>query len=246
MHIDWTSFILEILNFLVLVWILKRFLYQPVLGIIAARKAMVEKTLSDAQAARSDAAQLKSQYDGRLAEWAAEAARARAQLSDEMGQARARRLAELDAELAQERERHRALDERRHAAAQRALEEAAAAQGAQFASRLLARLASPSLEAALVRLALEDLAQLPPAHAQKLREALAQAAEPLVESAFPLDADTRADIARALAGLAPDSPAPRYAVEPALTCGVRILIGAYVLEADVRDELRWFVQGASE
>ncbi|MDA8384443.1 MAG: F0F1 ATP synthase subunit B [Betaproteobacteria bacterium] len=246
MQIDWTSFLLEIINFLVLVWILKRFLYQPVLGIIAARKAMVEKTLSDAQAARSEASQLKRQYDGRLAEWAAEAARARAQLADEMGHERARRLAELDAELARERERHRALDERRQAAAQRVLEEAAAAQGAQFAARLLERLASPSLEVALVRLALEDLARLPQPQADALREALAQAAEPLVESAFPMAEDTRAGIVRALAGLTAHAPVPRFAVAPALTCGVRILIGAYVLEADVRDELRWFARGASE
>ena len=39
MELDWTTFILEIINFLVLVWILHRFLYQPVMNVIAQRRA---------------------------------------------------------------------------------------------------------------------------------------------------------------------------------------------------------------
>ena len=39
MQIDWTTFALEIINFLVLVWILKRFLYRPVLDTLARRRA---------------------------------------------------------------------------------------------------------------------------------------------------------------------------------------------------------------
>ena len=39
MTLSWPTFILEIVNFLVLVWILKRFLYQPILQAIEERKA---------------------------------------------------------------------------------------------------------------------------------------------------------------------------------------------------------------
>ena len=42
---------LEVVNFLVLVWMLKRFLYKPVLEAIAQRKAAIDKTLSDAASA---------------------------------------------------------------------------------------------------------------------------------------------------------------------------------------------------
>ena len=40
MQFDWTTFVLEVLNFLVLLWILKRFLYQPVLDVLDARQAL--------------------------------------------------------------------------------------------------------------------------------------------------------------------------------------------------------------
>ena len=50
MEMDWSTFILEIINFLILVWILKRFLYRPILEVIARRREGVEKTLSEARA----------------------------------------------------------------------------------------------------------------------------------------------------------------------------------------------------
>ena len=42
MEVDWTTFALEIINFLILVWILKRFFYHPVLDIIARRRICIE------------------------------------------------------------------------------------------------------------------------------------------------------------------------------------------------------------
>ena len=50
MELDWTTFALEIINFLVLVWMLKRFLYRPVLATLAERRAGIERTLAEARA----------------------------------------------------------------------------------------------------------------------------------------------------------------------------------------------------
>ena len=55
MELSWPTFFLEIINFLVLVWILKRFLYKPVLEAVAHRKAVIDKTLADANAKEAGA-----------------------------------------------------------------------------------------------------------------------------------------------------------------------------------------------
>ena len=39
MQIDWFTFSAQIINFLVLVWLLKKFLYKPVLAAMEKRKA---------------------------------------------------------------------------------------------------------------------------------------------------------------------------------------------------------------
>ena len=69
MELSWPTFFLEIINFLVLVWILKRFLYKPVLEAIAHRKAVIDKTLVDAKRQRSGrpgACRAVSKSPGRL------------------------------------------------------------------------------------------------------------------------------------------------------------------------------------
>ena len=90
MQLDWTTFLLEIANFLVLVWILQRFLYDPVRAAITRRQERIEALLGEARAAEAKAEELKSRYENRLKEWGAEREKLRAQL-----------VAELDAERAQ-------------------------------------------------------------------------------------------------------------------------------------------------
>ncbi len=48
MLIDWFTVIAQAINFLVLVWLLKRFLYKPILDAIDARENLIAKTLSEA------------------------------------------------------------------------------------------------------------------------------------------------------------------------------------------------------
>ena len=48
MQFNWSTFVLEIINFVVLVWILKHFLYRPVLSLLEKRREKIEQSLSAA------------------------------------------------------------------------------------------------------------------------------------------------------------------------------------------------------
>ena len=61
MLIDWFTVIAQMLNFLILVWLLKRFLYQPILEAIDAREKGIASKLADAEAKEADAQ--KQQHD---------------------------------------------------------------------------------------------------------------------------------------------------------------------------------------
>ncbi len=49
MLIDWFTIIAQIINFLILVWLLKRFLYKPILKAMDAREKMIAAQLTEAQ-----------------------------------------------------------------------------------------------------------------------------------------------------------------------------------------------------
>jgi len=53
MLIDWFTVGAQALNFLILVWLLKHFLYQPILNAIDAREKLIAKELADADAKKS-------------------------------------------------------------------------------------------------------------------------------------------------------------------------------------------------
>jgi F-type H+-transporting ATPase subunit b len=104
---DLTTVVLEAANFLVLVWLLKRFLYRPIMAVIEKRRADSEKMLADAEKERRDAEALKEEYAARLAEAGRQRDLALAQLEREIGEERARRLAAVKAEADGDRERRR-------------------------------------------------------------------------------------------------------------------------------------------
>ena len=70
MELNWSTFLLEIINFLVLVWILKRFLYRPVLAVLEKRREEIAQSLNEANNHHTQAIELEQQYKKRLEDWA--------------------------------------------------------------------------------------------------------------------------------------------------------------------------------
>ncbi len=243
MELDWTTFALEVLNFLVLVWILTRFLYRPVTNAIAERKAGIEKTLADAQAVAAEAQSLKGQYEGRMGDWEHEKAQARIQLRDEIDAERARLMTGLQAALEQERAKARALERQRSTELRRTLEADAWREGARFVARLLVRLASPELEERIRALVLEDLPHVTDKELHALQAAAATAdAKIAVTSAYPLGEAQRNGLSRILRRLT-ERPVPvEFREDTELMAGLRIAIGPWVLRSNLRDELAFFTE----
>ncbi len=62
MSIDWVTVLAQIANFLVLLWLLKRFLYRPILDGIDAREAEISKRMAAAEQAQQEAKAAENQY----------------------------------------------------------------------------------------------------------------------------------------------------------------------------------------
>jgi F-type H+-transporting ATPase subunit b len=242
---SWTTFVLEVINFLVLLWILKRFLYKPVLEAIARRKGAIEKTLADATAIQSDAQALKRQYESRLGDWEREKEKARMQLRDEIKDERVRLMAELKVTLEQEREKNRVLEQRRIDELSRGVEAEALAQGRQFLARMLSRFASPELESKIIEMVMEDLPRLSDEKKRAIRAAhQAPGSKARLSTAFPVRADQRDALIRVIEDLIGQSVRFELIQDTNLIAGVRISIGPWVLRANLQDELEDFSETA--
>lgn len=70
MQIDWLTVAAQIVNFLVLVWLLKHFLYGPIMRAVDEREARIASSLEKAELARSEAADEAERYRKKLDELA--------------------------------------------------------------------------------------------------------------------------------------------------------------------------------
>jgi F-type H+-transporting ATPase subunit b len=238
---DWVTAVLEVINFLVLVWLLKRFFYRPVLAVIERRRAASERIIADAEARRREGEALKGEYERRLADAGREHDLAVARLDEEIAGERARRLGAVAAEVEVDRQRRQMLAAREAAEHEAGLQREAVAIAARFASRFLDRLAGPELDANLADLALAELEAQAAEKAAALGAALREPGVTVrVVSAYPLDAGRRAAFAAVLGKLAGRRLEPAFSEDAQLKSGVSLIAGSWVLMANLRDELGFF------
>lgn len=241
MQIDWTTFALEIVNFLALVWLLKRFLYKPVLDVLAERRAGIERILAESRASEARAKALQGEFERRLADWADEKARARARLEADLAGERALGVQALSRALAEERERSAAVDAHRWQQLEQQRDRQAMAQAQRFTAALLGRIADPAIEASLLNRFLDDWAGLPEEQIDKLRRAASEpGAAADVTSAFPLSSEQRQRVVDALAVRLQRTIAVLFDEDGQLLSGLRVSLGSWHLQMNFADELSRF------
>jgi F-type H+-transporting ATPase subunit b len=251
-ELSWSTFLLEIINFLILVWILKHFFYAPVKSVIERRRKGIEDSLAQAEVMRSEAKQVEEQYKSRLSQWEKEKKQAHEALHKEINDERDRLMEALQSTVEKEREKAKVLETRRINEVQRKNELQALNNAAQFTSKLLSRLASPEMEQKLCELLVEELPQLSPEWQESLGNVFSSDENPIsaqiavkVSSAYPLTDQCCNNIKSALKDLVGKSIDCEFTRDPQLIAGLRINFGPLVLRANLHDELQLFIESAN-
>jgi F-type H+-transporting ATPase subunit b len=238
-----STFILELINFLVLVWILKRLLYRPVLDIIARRRASIDETMAEAKRIETDAQALRQKYNERLEKWEEEQAEARGKLARNLDEERKRQLAQLRTSLDQEIEKSRASEDRRLTDLGHKLEQQGLTLGARFATRLLAAAAAPELQSSLLAKFLDDFDATPRDSFVRLLGSPDLPPDSVeISSAFALTDEQQQALAERSQSLCGDGVRVRFHEDPELLAGIRLKIGGCVLGLNLKDELDGFAR----
>lgn len=223
MHIDWWTLALQAINVLVLVWLLSRFLYRPVIAAIDARQAMSAKLIAEAETAKATAEEQARVLQARDQALAAEADERRAEMRANFEAERARLFEQArgkaDALLKQAAE----ISAAEQARMTSELEERAGQLAADMAGKLLKRLPANGVTDAMLAALVERVGTL----SEDRRRALMS--EPLtIVTPTPLSSEARARYSGALANVMPGVRVAGFVVEPALLGGFE-LRGQHVL-----------------
>ncbi len=247
MEFDLTTFILEIVNFLVLIWILQRLFYRPVREQIEHRKQLIDQSLAQAEKMRQEALELKKNYENRQQQWETEKQSAISTLHQQLETDRQQQLLRLRDELEQERHKARTSLQRQQQEIHRHQQKLALLNGAHFASLILKQAAGPELEARLFDLFFSQLNRLPDACTSSFRTL--DSDKPLavrVGSVYPLSQEQTQRLEQRLTALIDNPLNFHYSQDPDLIAGFKIDIGAWALHVNLQHELSGFAEIADD
>lgn len=261
MLIDWFTVVAQAVNFLVLVWLLKRFFYLPILNALDARERRIAAELADADAKKMAAEKERNEFRHKNDEFDGQRA---ALLNDALSEAQAERQ-RLLAAAQNDFDNLRASREKALSGEYRSLSEAltrkTCAEVFAIARKVLADLASTTLEAHVVEafirrmreLGDDEKAQLASTFQSGTVSAPAEstakpmlatvattatvAEEVLVRTAFDLSAQQQNSIAAALKEILGVESSVRFATEPELVTGIELVTNGHKVAWSIENHL---------
>ena len=217
MSIDWITVAAQIANFLVLVWLLKRFLYRPILDGIDAREAEITARMAEAEQEKAKAAAVEADYNDRVRALNVAQAEMTGTIRKQAEEQRDTLLAEAQQRMEREHERWQAERETEARAYIAKLHGAGANALLSLTRKALVDLADETLEA---RIAQHLLGQIKPMAADMAGKATAA----VITSHAPLTAEVQAQLTGDLTAEFP-SITVRFDTDPEQAPGLILRIG---------------------
>ena len=247
MLIDWFTVGAQAINFIVLVWLLKRFLYKPILDAVDAREKRVAAELADADARKAEAEKERDEFQHKNEEFDLQRAALLSKASDEAKTERQRLLGKArqaaDALSAKRQETLRGdAHNLSEAISRRTRQEVFA-----IARKALTDLATTSLEERLAEVFTRRLREMDGKAKAGLAETLKSASDPAVlRSAFDLPAEQRTAIQNALNETFSAKIRVRFETAPELIGGIELTTNGQKVAWSIAGYLASLEKGVEE
>lgn len=238
MTLNWVQVLAQVLNFLLLVWLLRRFLFEPITAILAKREERIKAGLREGAIMQERAQAAESQYRRLLMELESgrenamrEALEAAAKARDSLIES-----ARKEAEIAHKNFHAALLRERRDA--EDTVSRQIISSACEIAAQVLSKVSGASLADQAVYVLIGRMADASTEQVSLLRSALARERHAVVATHAPLGEGAIRSLTETIAALAGTQDVQLdFYVDPDLLCGVRISTAGATLAWNALDEI---------
>lgn len=247
MLIDWFTVVAQVLNFLILVWLLKHFLYHPILKAIDVREKRIADELADADAKRAEAEQKCELFEKKNAEFDRQRIESMNKVSEDAKNESAR-LFDLARQESDTLRYKLALSlKNEQLSLQDELNSKVQKEIFDIVRKALSDLAGTSLEGCMAVTFVQRLDALQDAEKSHFQAAFKHSDQPIiVHSAFDLPDEPSALIVRALKGLLGDSVIIQFVTEPELISGIEMNANGQKVAWSIADYLTTLTKRVDE
>ena len=238
MLIDWFTVAAQVVNFLILVWLMKRFLYKPILHAIDEREKRIATELANADKKKAEAQKESDDFKHKNEEFDKQRAALLSKATDEAKAERQRLLDEARKDAAALSSKlQEALRDQEHTLHQ-AISRRTQQEVFAITRKTLTDLATVSLEERLGEVFTRRLREMDAQAKAGLAQALKTASDPaLVRSAFDLPAQQRAAIQNALNETFSADIHVRFETAPDLISGIELSTNGQKVAWSIADYL---------
>jgi F-type H+-transporting ATPase subunit b len=234
MAIDWITVSAQIINFLILVWLLKRFLYQPVMRAVARREQRITEQLNEAVTREQKADEQAQQFQAKIDKFEQQREGLIAKAKQEIEQNKRRMLDEAREEVSRTREQWQQQVDLEKEAFLNQFRHHSTDVIQMLARKALADLADANLETQIIQSFIDRLKTLD----QESLKLLADLSEPArIVTTFKLNAAARTHITHAIQEYFPQTIDVEFSESSGLLCGIECTIGGQRLGWHLADYL---------
>lgn len=231
MSIDWFTVAAQIINFMVLVWLLQKYLYKPVLNAVRKREQKIAGQLSEAAAAETTAVGKKKEYEEKRLALEQETLALLDKAKTEAGVEKERLL--VEARKAVEVQRAGWMEalrqEQEHIS--RELVDRTQSTVLEIARKCLDDLADAVLQEQMTAAFMRMIGGLEGKQKEALVTTMKASQEVRVKSALALPEESRVAFVKMITALrGTDGGAIVFEIDPELLCGIGVFLSGYKLE----------------
>lgn len=240
MQIGWFTLVAQIVNFLILLYLLKRFLYGPIVETMDKREQTICARLQEAEEKRSEAEQQAEHYRQQQKKLEKQRDEQLAQISQEVETRRKELLEEAHQEVQEKKQDWQAALQREQDAFLRELRQRVGREAGEITRQALQDLADVQVERRMVDLFATRIRELDPGEKAEIAASIQKSdGEVVICSAFELPAQAQQRITDAVQEhlLNGDDLLARFETAPDLISGVQLQAAGYQVAWTIRDYL---------
>lgn len=238
MEINWFTVIAQVVNFLILVWLLKRFLYKPILNAIEERENKIAAQLQDAEAQKAQAHTERELFQQKNKTFDEERTAKMNEIHEEANVEKQRLFEGVRNESSVLRLKYEESLEQEGLNLANTLRRKTKEEVFAIAGKALADLADAGLEEQAVKIFTEKIQALEGEGKTLFKSAFDNNDRTIiVKSAFELSTSSKTRLEKAVEEITGRAGAFRYLLQPELVSGIEMETGSYQLSWNIESYL---------
>lgn len=234
MEINWFTVIAQIVNFLILVYLLKRFLYKPVLKAIDEREKKIAAQLEEAAAIEAEAKENKELFRQKNEDFDRQRIAKMNEVNEQIDLEKERLFEEVRKESAELRLKFAESFKQQEQEIKDKLVKRTKDAVFSIAGKTLADLANAELEERIVTVFIGKIEKLDGEERSKFVEALQENDKPIIiKSVFELSATSKQKLEEAIEKITERQNVYKYLLEPELVSGIEIMTKSFQMSWNI-------------